>query len=69
MTWEELCKKAKEMAQYYCFFNEYYIEFERIFLFFEDGTIQVCIDACDDECVVARFRTYEQMYQIMDALR
>lgn len=59
MNWEELCEKAKEMANFYCFFKEYYIEFERRFLFFKDGSIQVCIDSYNDDCVVATDRTYD----------
>lgn len=67
MTWEELCKKAKEMAYFYCLINEHCIEFERRFVFFKDG--EVCIDGYNDDCIVATDRTYEQMYQIMEALK
>jgi hypothetical protein len=70
MTWEELCKKAKEMgfsiSHYlndddielgYIYCNDYiYLE--------EDGKITT-----STENIVAENRTYKQMYQIMDALR
>lgn len=67
MSWEELCAKAKEMAKFHCFINEYCIEFERRFVFFKDG--EVCINGYGDDCIVATDRTYDQMYQIMEALR
>jgi len=70
MTWEELCEKAKEMgysiSHYlndddveigYIYSNDYiYLE--------EDGKITT-----STENIVVDNRTYEQMYQIMEALR
>ena len=70
ITWEELCEKAEEMgfstSHYlndddveigYIYCNDYiYLE--------EDGKITT-----STENIVVENRTYEQMYQIMEALR
>ena len=61
MTWEELCKKAKEMgAKVY----EDLIVFDRKF-FWSYGVVE----PCDDDVVFARDRTPDQMWAIMEALK
>lgn len=75
MTWEELCEKAKEMG-YWEFYDDgdipyfdgdgsYFLRNLKGDLYFcKDGTIDC--GGCD---ILAENRTYEQMYQIMEALR
>lgn len=75
MTWEELCKKTKEMGYrlvyddgdipYFDGDSSYYLENQNISLiFFKDGQIE---DNCGG--IIAENRTPEQMYKIMEALQ
>ena len=69
MTWEELCKKAKELgyrSDYYLKDDEEvgYIYCNDYMYMDEDGEITTSADN-----VVIDNRTYDQMYQIMLALR
>ena len=74
MTWEELKEKAKEsdnlevMTDYDTYIlisqqGNYYIKFS------ENREISVVYDWDVDDLLIAENRTYEQMYQIMLALR
>ena len=68
MTWEELCKKAKEMG-YWEFYDDgdgsYFLRNKKGDLYFcKDGTIDC--GGCD---ILAENRTYEQMLAIMKALQ
>lgn len=70
MTWEELKEKAKELGfTISSYINEDEVELEYIYCndyiyLEEDGNITT-----STENIVAENRTYEQMYQIMLALR
>ena len=69
MTWEELCKKAKELgyhSDYYLKDDEEvgYIYCNDYMYMDEDGEITTSADN-----VVIDNRTYDQMYQIMLALK
>lgn len=59
MTWEELCEKAKDMG--YSRMNGL-MHPDKVVLFFKDGVISIGEE-------VFTGRTYDQMYQIMEALR
>lgn len=68
MTWEELIEKAKEIGWEYK--NTAYAEYlfslgedDVAIRFYSDGEITV------DEKIFSQYRTYDQMYQIMQALR
>ena len=70
MTWEELKEKAKELGfTISSYINEDEVELEYIYCndyiyLEEDGNITT-----STENIVAENRTYDQMYQIMQALR
>lgn len=70
MTWEELKEKAKELGfTISSYINEDEVELEYIYCndyiyLEEDGNITT-----STENIVAENRTYDQMYQIMLALR
>ena len=70
MTWEELKEKAKELGfTISSYINEDEVELEYIYCndyiyLEEDGNIKT-----STEDIVAENRTYEQMYQIMLALK
>ena len=68
MTWEELKEKAKKLGWEYkkTDYSEYLLSWEiedTAIKFYSDGEITV------DEATFAQYRTPEQMYQIMLALR
>jgi hypothetical protein len=65
MTWEELCKKAKELDcdEFYDFIEGEYLRF------FKDGEVLLLDLERDIFVQVAKNRTPDQMYQIMEALR
>ena len=71
MTWEELCEKAKEMGYDYWRGKSYVSDGD--YEFYKDGTIKAFAFVEDnyysDFYEIAWNRTYEQMYQIMEALR
>ena len=74
MTWEELCEKAKEMNFYYWKsykrWNDILLTDMGNFLhiaFMKDRSVHI-VDEGNFTCLI-RNRTYEQMYQIMEALR
>lgn len=75
MTWEELCKKTKEMGYrlvydegdipYFNVDSSYSLENPNISLtFFKDGQIEYNYGG-----IIAENRTPEQMYKIMKALQ
>jgi len=74
MTWEELKEKAKELDNIevmadndtYILISQqgnYYIKFS------ENGDISVVYDWDVDDLLIAEYRTPDQMYQIILALR
>lgn len=72
MTWKELCEKAKEMGMLIVGANS--ILKEHIWVrdnlcFYEGGNIVFDDTDVESRYIVASDRTYEQMYQIMEALR
>lgn len=76
MTWEELCEKAKEMGLFVSEDNSMepaYIRFGDL-LFTQKGQIILSdtdydLDLCCVNHLVRNDRTYDQMYQIMEALK
>lgn len=70
MTWEELVAKAKEIGYIYerihGIVGRLYCQ-ENDLSFYEDGDIYVYADW--DDWLVAKDRTPDQMWQIMEALR
>lgn len=63
MTWEQLCAKAELLG---AFVSKGWIDFGKI-TFWNDGSLEVYFDYYVME--IAKDRTPEQMYQIMEALR
>ena len=67
MTWEELKEKAKEMGyEFYkngCFLQRH----DSCFQFYNDG--QIYVENEYESILAIDYRTYDQMYSIMEALR
>ena len=67
ITWEELCKKAKEMG-YSLYYDDHYEMCEELdkngLCFFENGKIKTDIND-----VVSEDKSFNQMLAIMEALR
>ena len=80
MTWEELCEKAKEMGAEIVVGSIGKYTYKKIIIdklcFYSDGEITcpyifINEEGCPEKGVVkvAKNRTYDQMYAIMEALK
>lgn len=67
MTWKEFVAKAKEMGWQYHKTNGYLYHFDYYVTFYNSG--EVYVENGIDCILVIDYRTTDQMYQIMKALR